>query len=47
MVLVRPSAMVNKQRNLVIKDLEDIPSGELIIGLELINKVEPSDRNIA
>ena len=47
MVLVGPSGCGKSTTLRMIAGLEEISSGELYIGEELVNKVEPQDRNIA
>ncbi|MDR7870375.1 MAG: sn-glycerol-3-phosphate ABC transporter ATP-binding protein UgpC [Tissierellaceae bacterium] len=47
MVLVGPSGCGKSTTLRMIAGLEDISSGELYIGQDLMNKVDPRDRNIA
>ncbi|HBC30627.1 MAG TPA: sugar ABC transporter ATP-binding protein [Clostridiales bacterium] len=47
MVLVGPSGCGKSTTLRMIAGLEEITSGELYIGEELMNKVDPQDRNIA
>ena len=47
MVLVGPSGCGKSTTLRMIAGLEEISSGQLYIGEELVNKVEPQDRNIA
>ena len=47
MVLVGPSGCGKTTTLRMIAGLEEISSGELYIGKELVNKVDPRDRNIA